>query len=100
MIIHHDPRDGVALAAFRSEWWPASRRNSGRLQIGNPGRLRRNTHTDLGGSVLAVVRLGDSCIAEEHGPVSHFPVANDLTLATELCTRQALVDRPHARCAA
>ena len=23
-------------AAFRSEWWPASRRNSGRLQIGNP----------------------------------------------------------------
>src|SRR5215211_3588930 len=43
-IIHPDPRDGVALAAFRSEWWPASRRNSGRLQIGNPGRLRRNTH--------------------------------------------------------
>jgi hypothetical protein len=32
MIIHHDPRDGVALAAFKSEWWPASRRNSGRLQ--------------------------------------------------------------------
>src|SRR4051812_6402556 len=31
MIIHHDPRDGVALAAFKSEWWPASRRNSGRL---------------------------------------------------------------------
>src|SRR3954468_23144878 len=44
MIIHHDPRDGVALAAFKSEWWPASRRNSGRLQIGTPGRLRRNTH--------------------------------------------------------
>ena len=44
MIIHHDPRDGVALAAFKSERWPASRRNSGRLQIGTPGRLRRNTH--------------------------------------------------------
>src|SRR3954469_543300 len=46
MIIHHDPRDGVALAAFKSEWWPASRRNSGRLQIGTPGRLRRNTQLD------------------------------------------------------
>jgi hypothetical protein len=45
MIIHPDPRDGVALAAFKSEWWPASRRNSGRLQIGTPGRLRRNTQT-------------------------------------------------------
>src|SRR3954452_11447204 len=44
MIIHPDPRDGVALAAFKSERWPASRRNSGRLQIGTPGRLRRNTH--------------------------------------------------------
>src|SRR3954471_18627816 len=43
MIIHTDPRDGVALAAFKSERWPASRRNSGRLQIGTPGRLRRNT---------------------------------------------------------
>src|SRR5215212_4447093 len=43
MIIHHDPRDGVALAAFKSDRWPASRRNSGRLQIGTPGRLRRNT---------------------------------------------------------
>src|SRR3954451_2772642 len=32
MIIYPDPRDGVALAAFKSEWWPASRRNSGRLQ--------------------------------------------------------------------
>src|SRR3954469_9462764 len=57
MIIHHDPRDGVALAAFKSEWWPASRRNSGRLQIGTPGRLRRNTHADvfmrLGGRVFA-----------------------------------------------
>src|SRR3954447_26888359 len=44
MIIHPDPRDGVALAAFKSERWPASRRNSGRLQIGIPGRLRRNPH--------------------------------------------------------
>src|SRR4051794_25321509 len=33
------------------------------------------------------------CIAEEHGSVLHNPVANELTLATGLCTRQALVDR-------
>src|SRR3954471_6462978 len=52
------------------------------------GALER---TDLGGGVLGVVRLGNPCIAEEHGPVSHFPVANELTLATGLCTRQALV---------
>ena len=51
MIIHHDPRDGVALAAFKSEWWPASRRNSGRLQIGIPGRLRRNTQEFRGSSL-------------------------------------------------
>ena len=55
MIIHHDPRDGVALAAFKSEWWPASRRNSGRLQIGTPGRLRRNTH------LLVRMRFGGRC---------------------------------------
>ena len=43
-IIHHDPRGTPSLpAAFRSEGWPASR-NGGRLQIGNPGRLRRNSH--------------------------------------------------------
>src|SRR5215204_1520144 len=55
-----------------------------------PGALER---TDLSGGVLAVVRLGNPCIAEEHGPVSHKPVANELTLATGLCTRQALVGR-------
>src|SRR4051812_24590604 len=43
-----------------------------------PGALER---TDLGGGILAVVRLGNPCIAEEHGPVSHNPVANELTLA-------------------
>jgi hypothetical protein len=41
-IIHHDLRDAVVLAGFRSEWRPASGRNRGRLQIGNSGRLRRN----------------------------------------------------------
>jgi hypothetical protein len=30
------------VAGFRSERWPASGRNRGRLQIGIPGRLRRN----------------------------------------------------------
>src|SRR3954469_6069439 len=55
------------------------------------GALER---TDLGGGVLGVVRLGNPCIAEEHGPVSHFPVANELTLATGLCTRQALAPQP------
>src|SRR3954470_9132505 len=54
------------------------------------GALER---TDLAGGILAVVRLGNPCIAEEHGPVSHNPVANELTLATGLCTRQALEDR-------
>ena len=33
-------------------------------------------------------------LAEEHGPMSHFPVANELTLATGLCTRQALAPQP------
>src|SRR5215210_7156919 len=47
VIIHPDPRDGVALAAFKSERWPASRRNSGRLQIGIPGRLRRNIQASM-----------------------------------------------------
>src|SRR5215203_5931616 len=42
--------------------------------------------------VLTVVRLGNPCIAEEHGPVSHFLVAIELTMATRLCTAQALVD--------
>ena len=27
------------MAGFISEWWPASNRNPGRLQIGIPGRL-------------------------------------------------------------
>src|SRR3954468_16106696 len=54
MIIHHDPRDGVALAAFKSERWPASRRNSGRLQIGTPGRLRRNTQCNGFGREQAI----------------------------------------------
>src|SRR3954453_814605 len=49
---------------------------------------------DLGGGILTVVRLGNPCIVEEHGPVSHFPVANELTLATGLCTRQALAPQP------
>ncbi|MBK3406636.1 efflux RND transporter permease subunit, partial [Methylorubrum rhodesianum] len=34
-------------AGFRSERWPASPRNDGRLQIGIPGRLRRNTHATM-----------------------------------------------------
>jgi hypothetical protein len=46
-IIHHDLRDAVVLAGFRSEWRPASGRNRGRLQIGNSGRLRRNAHIRL-----------------------------------------------------
>src|SRR3954453_271535 len=49
---------------------------------------------DLGGGILTVVRLGNPCIVEEHGPVSHFPVANELTLATGKCTRQALAPQP------
>ena len=50
MIFHPDPRDAPRhLAAFKSERWPASRRNSGRLQIGIPGRLRRNTHPSRAG---------------------------------------------------
>ena len=32
------------MAGFRSVCRPASRRNGGRLEIGIPGRLRRNTH--------------------------------------------------------
>src|SRR6476620_10331478 len=44
MMIHLRPARRRRPAAFRSEWWPASRRNSGRLEIGIPGRLRRNTH--------------------------------------------------------
>src|SRR4051812_24122743 len=55
-----------------------------------PSALER---TDLGGGILAVVRLGNPCIAEQHGPVSHFPVANELTLATGFCAAKALVDR-------
>jgi len=27
------------VAGFISEWWPASNRNGGRLQIGIPGRI-------------------------------------------------------------
>jgi hypothetical protein len=36
--------DAAAVADIMSEWWPASDRNSGRLEIGIPGRLRRNPH--------------------------------------------------------
>src|SRR3954447_1049026 len=43
-------------------------------------------------SFIWLLPLQNPCIAEEeHGPVSHFPVANELTLATGFCTRQALV---------
>lgn len=27
------------MAGFKSEWWPESNRNGGRLQIGIPGRI-------------------------------------------------------------
>jgi hypothetical protein len=27
------------VAGFKSEWWPGSNRNGGRLQIGIPGRI-------------------------------------------------------------
>src|SRR3954454_17210237 len=56
-----------------------------------PSALER---TDLGAGILAVVRFGNPCVAEEHGSVSHNPVANELTLATGLCTRQALAPQP------
>src|SRR3954468_24747340 len=64
-----------------------------RLVLEHPFAAGALERTDLGGGILAVVRLGNPCIAEEQGPVSHNPVANELTLATGLCTRQALVDR-------
>src|SRR4051812_19311596 len=65
-----------------------------RLVLEHPFAAGALERTDLGGGVLGVVRLGNPCIAEEHGPVSHFPVANELTLATGLCTRQALAPQP------
>jgi len=30
---------GGQLAAFKSEWWPASARNGGRLHVGKHGRI-------------------------------------------------------------
>src|SRR3954468_4512486 len=65
-----------------------------RLVLEHPFAAGALERTDLGGGDLGVVRLGNPCIAEGHGPVSHFPVANELTLATGLCTRQALAPQP------
>ena len=45
------------MAGFRSERWPASGRNRGRLQIGIPGRLRRNLHAALAELTGAFAKL-------------------------------------------
>src|SRR4051812_3182926 len=79
MIIHHDPRDGVALAAFKSEWWPASRRNSGRLQIGTPGRLRRNTHREAPKAFLGSLGQPLACLLRA---ATATIIANKVILAT------------------
>ena len=44
-----------------------------------------------GGEDARVKSLAEKIAA---GPVSHFPVAIELTLATGLCTRQALAPQP------
>src|SRR4051795_2053668 len=107
MIIHPDPRDGVALAAFKSEWWPASRRNSGRLQIGTPGRLRRNTQViplalgrDAG--IRDLAPLPDGQILVLAGPAQdqlevHFALFA-LDLREGRFTRLATLDDPQGIC--
>ena len=34
------------VAGFKSEWWPGSNRNGGRLQIGIPGRIAIGIRTE------------------------------------------------------
>jgi hypothetical protein len=61
-IIHHDLRDDVVLAGFRSEWRPASGRNRGRLQIGISGRLRRNAQQ----RARRRLRVSPGCLLKMH----------------------------------
>src|SRR4051794_29452375 len=84
MIIHHDPRDGVALAAFKSEWWPASRRNSGRLQIGTPGRLRRNTQVSKSDKLIEDAQRDWAALGQERlqiAPLARFRPGAPVTLS-------------------
>ena len=38
-LLTREPSEGGRLAAFKSEWWPASARNGGRLHVGKHGRI-------------------------------------------------------------
>src|SRR4051812_47928774 len=41
------PPTSAEVAGFKSEWWPASARNPGRLQIGIHGRIKSESPTSL-----------------------------------------------------
>ena len=45
--LHNRPAGPPHTRPTSDRCWPASRRNSGRLQIGMPGRIHRNTHSHL-----------------------------------------------------
>jgi hypothetical protein len=38
-LLTQEPCERGQLAAFKSERWPASARNDGRLEVGKPGRI-------------------------------------------------------------
>ena len=53
------------MAGFISEWWPASNRNGGRLQIGNPGRIESEFARNAGDCVTTR-KIGTPARSSKH----------------------------------
>jgi hypothetical protein len=58
------------MAAFISEWWPASFRNTGRLHVGIPGRIESESAATYAISVVAEHGEGSAKVAA--------PIARDI----------------------
>jgi hypothetical protein len=41
------PPTATTAASFKSEWWPDSSRNGGRLHLGTPGRIKSESGAPL-----------------------------------------------------